>query len=843
MRVLVFIAVAVSTAFFVNKLNNTNMDKVSTEMEDSKLPIVFCEYKDKEVNLMRGYTTPMGSKLMRDGVVPLNEKHGVNFLVYDDWDYGYTYSYELRTISGDSLIENGEPQEGNSNPGYTRYSVNIRMDTKRNREYLLVFMITDREGETARYYTRVVDLAQEYAGNIINYAERFHNTTFVKEVDKEEGNIVFNALKTTEEGDNNDLSHVSLTSSYEMVSWADMEPIIMTAIIPTITELDQEYAVVRLSYVAAVRKDNELCYYNIDEYYSARYNTAIDDVELLAFDRYQESIFDGSYISKERNGISLGITNMDSVEFVTSDENKKVAFVKSGQLWLYDYDTARLTTVFDMQHGDYSNLRNLNTNIDINIASMDEEGNIYFVVYGYFGRGSHEGKNGISLFYFDAEELLVSEQCFVSCDEPFDVMDKEVGRFTYYDGAGYMYYLLNGAIYRVDLSRMTQDIMVEGIPSDKYMVSENRKIVVYPDAERPEDVTSLTLWNFETGKQTLINGASTDRFLALGFVGNDLIYGVAHKNDIIKAAGRDSILPMYKLYIDDPEGNRLKEYKKTDLYVMDADVQTDNIYLRRASKNNNFFEEADADYISYKKEDDPSLMRLTYSMDEQDIRVVDITFPSNMYLSSSFLPVMTKNRMSEAYKEMEVKTSAKDNSYYVFSNSGYYGEYFSAGRAVLAVNEEDSGIVVDSNGNTIYRKLMADSFNTVADSIDEKGCGNVEDSLLACAYMCVKLLNPKAEYKDILKCESFEMAFEEYTHGVGINLSGVGLDIALYFLDRDVPFAAQIDDGRFVLVISYNSTHIRYFDPVRGEEVKVTREAFSNSMSLMGNTIYTFTSQ
>lgn len=839
----VFIAVAVGTAFFVNKINNRNMDSVSIEMSRSKLPIVFCEYDDEVVNLMRGYTQPMSTSLMREGIVPLNENHGVDFLVYDDSSYGNTYSYELRTIAGNSLIESGDIAEGSPKQGYIEYNVNLRMDTKINREYALVFIISNTAGEQARYYTRVVDLQKEYANKVISYAQKFHNTTFTKEVDEEEGNLVYNALKTTEAGSNDDLSHVSLSSSYSMVSWAGMNPIVMTAIIPTITEIDEEYVVVKLSYVVATRTENEEHYYNIDEFYSAKYNEAVDSVDLLAFDRYQESIFDASYISKERNSISLGITDINSAEYCSAKENRKVSFVKSGQLWLYDYDTTDLTTIFDMQHGDYSDLRSLNTDIDINIASLDDDGNVYFVVYGYFARGNHEGKNGISLFHYTSEETLIEELCFVECDEPFGVMNREVGRFTYYDNKGYLYYLLDGSIYRVNLDNMTQDVLVSGIPSDKYIVSENRKIVVYPDSERDENVTKLTQWNFETGVQTEMSGKPSDRFLALGFVGNDLIYGISNQSDIITASGRDAILPMYQIFINDENGNELKKYNKSDIYIMDADVQTDNIYLTRATKNNNFFDTAEPDYISYKKENNTLDMSLNYSMDDIMLKLVDITFPSNMYLSSSYLPIMTKQKTSDKYQEMKVATSAYEDVYYIFNNTGYAGEYNSAGRAVLAVNEEDSGIVVDSNGNVIYRKLEADSYNTVADSIDEQSSGTIDGSLMACAYMCIKNINKKANYEDVKKCDSWENAFEEYSHGVGINLSGVSLDIALYFLDRDVPFAAQIDDGRYVLVISYNSTHIRYYDPVVGEEVKVTREAFNNSLSLKGNTIYTYTSQ
>ena len=100
-----------------------------------------------------------------------------------------------------------------------------------------------------------------------------------------------------------------------------------------------------------------------------------------------------------------------------------------------------------------------------------------------------------------------------------------------------------------------------------------------------------------------------------------------------------------------------------------------------------------------------------------------------------------------------------------------------------------------------------------------------------------------ANYDDIMSCDSFEDAFEKYTFGVGINISGIDLSTALYFLDRDIPFVARIEEGQYVIVISYNSTHVRYYDPTVDGEVKVARKKFEDSLSVYGNTMYTYTSQ
>jgi ABC-type bacteriocin/lantibiotic exporter with double-glycine peptidase domain len=104
----------------------------------------------------------------------------------------------------------------------------------------------------------------------------------------------------------------------------------------------------------------------------------------------------------------------------------------------------------------------------------------------------------------------------------------------------------------------------------------------------------------------------------------------------------------------------------------------------------------------------------------------------------------------------------------------------------------------------------------------------------------MEYLDSRVALEDVLSFDDYETAFSELTTGRGVNVSGIDLSTALYFLDRNIPFIARIGDGHYVLVISYNDTHIRYYDPVADSEEKVTREEFEDSLSQYGNTIYTF---
>lgn len=843
LRVLVFVVVMTGTAVLVNKISNWKLNGVSREMEEPTLPVAYCDFDGQVINRMSGYKQAMATGRMRDAVIPLSEDYCVDLLLDDANDYGKSYSYELRTIAGDSLIEEGELTPGEKKNGYDTFHIEFRMDLKKNREYVLVFLVNNGLGETVRYYTRVVNLDSHYASDLLAYATVYHNTTFVKNVTGQNGNIVSRSLKTTGEGDNNDLSHVTLESSYEMITFGGISPIVITPVVPKITEIEKGFAVIEMEYVAEAQNQGPRHHYNVDEYYTLEYDEYEQTAKILAFDRYMESIFDVSYFNKNNNSISLGIADFNSAEYVYSEDNHKLAFAKRGEIWYYNYDTTQLVSVFRFSQGGYTDERSLNTDVDVNIVNMDEDGNIYFVVYGYMCRGKHEGCNGISLYYFTAEDSRVQEKFFVKCDAPYDVMKQETGRFTYYDKAGFFYYLLDGTIYKVDLNNMTQNTMVYGFSSDKYVVSQDRTVVVYPMEANEEDNKGLVVHNFETGDEYTLQGTETERYLALGFVGNDLIYGISHKQDIYTAQDGHVILPLYKLMIISSDGEQLKEYSKANTYVMSARVEEDKIFLNRAIKNNNFFETCEGDSIAYKKSSEDDSLYLKYNYSSTELKQVDIIYPSMMFIVSNVKQEMTKAKDEAKYTEMEVKTKPSGHCYYVFTNGGYVGEFRGAAGAILEATSRADGLVVDENGNTVYRSIAADNYNTIAADITEQPCESVEDSLLTCAYMCIKYLDRDANYDDIMSCDSFEDAFEKYTFGVGINISGIDLSTALYFLDRDIPFVARIEEGQYVIVISYNSTHVRYYDPTVDGEVKVARKKFEDSLSVYGNTMYTYTSQ
>ena len=174
LKVIVFIAVATGSAFMVDKINNIYVNKVSKELEQSTLPQVYGYLDNKIVNSMQGYTQVMSTSLMRDSVLPLNDTHGVEVLVDDRTSIANTYSYELRSVAGDNLIDEGTIEDIEvTSDGYRKLGINFRMDMEENQEYTLVIVLGQGEDESAkkiRYYTRVTNLSENYAAAMIDFA-------------------------------------------------------------------------------------------------------------------------------------------------------------------------------------------------------------------------------------------------------------------------------------------------------------------------------------------------------------------------------------------------------------------------------------------------------------------------------------------------------------------------------------------------------------------------------------------------------------------------------------------------------------------------------------------------
>ena len=146
---------------------------------------------------------------------------------------------------------------------------------------------------------------------------------------------------------------------------------------------------------------------------------------MFSYDRYVDEYFDRTGIDALNNVYEIGIVSSDDLEYRYVENNRKIAFVRNGQLWMYDYDQGEIIRVYSFCADDYTEDAATYDAHNINIMEFADDGNLTFSVYGYMNRGDHEGKLGIGLFTFDYSTLEVDELLFVECNVPYEAMKTE----------------------------------------------------------------------------------------------------------------------------------------------------------------------------------------------------------------------------------------------------------------------------------------------------------------------------------------------------------------------------------------------------------------------------------
>ncbi|MFR6333896.1 MAG: hypothetical protein ACLUOI_37345, partial [Eisenbergiella sp.] len=83
----------------------------------------------------------------------------------------------------------------------------------------------------------------------------------------------------------------------------------------------------------------------------------------------------------------------------------------------------------------------------------------------------------------------------------------------------------------IHLDRQTVEVVAENLNGDSYQVSESNRMIVWPDQGKKYESTSLTLMNLNSTEQVTIDAGSGNYIMALGFMNEDLVYGMARISD------------------------------------------------------------------------------------------------------------------------------------------------------------------------------------------------------------------------------------------------------------------------------------------------------------------------
>lgn len=830
----VFILTFIISLIVISKVMNQGNNNLTTEMSPAQLPVITMVTDGIAYNQLHGYKEAMDVAFQRDCVTYLGSGREVVFRVDS---YGASIdeiSIEVRSRDGGRLIENSLVKELTTKSGQIEARITLKDLIEPEEEYALVILLRTGE-ETVRYYTRIISSDSLYGAEKLNFVMDFHNKLY----DKESARELTKYLESNSQGDNSSYHKVNIHSSFQQITWGELNVTEVTIPVIRMAELTGQTASILLDYIVSTTEERTTTYYTVEEYYRVRYTT--DRMYLLDYERTMTQIpnVEGAMYANDK--ILLGIVD-ENVMFRESEDGNIILFEVANRLFSYNVTTNKLTVLFSFYDQNNADSRTLYQNHGIKLLDVDEGGNVRFAVYGYMNRGRHEGELGIQIYYYDSTLNTVEEAVYIPSSKSYAILKEEMDQLLYLNRENELYIFLENIVYGVSLNEKTYERIVEIDQDNSMQVSDNHKILVWQMGEDIYHSDTLVVKNLNNKKEQKIQADSGEAIMPLGFMGEDVIYGVARNEDIETDNTGRIFYPMYKVCISNPDGDLLKEYSQENIYVTGCSVENNQITLeqvRRISEES--YEETEQGHITNNLEKTEGKNQLITAVTERYKKFMEIQ--TTRTIDNKSIKILTpKEVVFEGGRELDLEPQITTARYYVYGPYGVEGIFNAPSRAVELASAI-SGVAVGGKGEIVWRKGTRSVRNQIM-AIKEPEMSEGQSSLAVCLDTILKyegmvrdsqsLLNQGRTAVDILE-ESLENVQM-------LDLTGCSLDAVLYYVSQDIPVLATLKNGEAVLLVGYNELQIGIMDPVTGlykKGINDTAEWFEEN----GNCFITFIRQ
>ena len=812
-RIAVCVVVFLASALIIGSIMNQGHNNMTMEMAPATLPMITMESGGVACNELHGNTVEMDVAYQKDCITLLGEGRQANFTV-DTFGREITgISTEVRSIDGSRLIENSEVTGWKANGKSFSVSLTLKDLIDTNTPYSLT-LILELEGEQkVYYYTTILWNDDVHISEILEFATDFHGKLYDKEVAKELTKYLEPNSKLT---DNGTFHKVNIHSSFQQITWGSLEPVQEDAASIRLTQISGNVASLLMDFVVSTGEGKNKIYYNVEEYYRVRYTS--ERMYLLDYERTMTQIPDTTRMYAN-DKILLGITD-ENVGMMESADGNTVVFSDMGQLLSYNAATNRLTVIFSFYDKDNADRRTLYDNHGIKILDVDEGGNVKFAVYGYMNRGRHEGETGIQIISYDNSLNTIEEEVYIPYSKSYAVLKDEMEQLLYRNRQQHVYFFLENGVYDVDLENRSAEQLVSIRQDDSLQVSENHEIIVWQEGDDINHSNQLNVRNLNTGEQTVIRAEDGEAIRPLGFMGEDIIYGVARESDIRTENSGQIFYPMYKVCISNSSGDNLKEYGQDGIYIVDCAIEGNQITLSRIQRSENgSYQEILDDQIMNNVEEEPGQNKVVTA--DIDIYERYVQIQTKTTIDTKTIKVLNpKEVVFEGGRELTLDAVSEVSRYYVYNAYGVQGIYSAPGKAVKEAYDS-SGVVANDRGITVWLKGNRVSRNQIM-AIKEESVTDQKNSLTVCLDNILRHagITRNTEY-DLAQGKTAIQILEENMTGVQVlDLSGCSLDAVLYYVNQDIPVLAILEDGEAVLVTGFNEFNVVIMEPSTGKLYK-----------------------
>lgn len=776
----VFILGVAGTAFLMN--NETTDDR--SDMNDAVLPEVMVQFGDVLTNRMYGYRQPMEADFVRDSVTPLDTTKKLTLVVNPYDTKVRNLSYEIRTSDGSKVMENRTIKSlETGSDGYLRTEIEISSGLLMNQEYSLQITLSTNHGD-AYYYTRVVSRSATYTEQYAKFADDFVQMS----LDKTQADNLAAYLETSDSASSRNFAGLNINSPLADISWGNLNPQLSKAGIPVIKDINETTASISIEYeISAQNENGNTEYYLVTDFYRMRYDET--RIRLLDFKRSASEIFDPSLSVISNSGLLLGVRSKD-VDYLTNEDGSVTAFTQNGDIWSYVPDTGKFVEIFTFRKDTESDFRDARVEHDIKLLSVENNGDVDFMVYGYMNRGAHEGYSGVGIYHYNNDQGAIEEQVFIPCTESFEFLQEDLGTLSYVNQRGQLFIMIAGNLYQINIDENTYEVLADHIDSDDFGVSVTNAHAAWK-SESGDYAGQIEFIDFDTMERRRIAPEASQKLDLLGFMNEDLIYGIVLDGDTLPNATGYMIDGITTFRIEGFDGTVKKEYHQDGLYVAGVTVGTTLMEFTLVQKSGDIYKGVKKDNIMNNSTAATDKTSVEQTSSSRQGVIVRLTFEDSPSSEEPLILYAKVRNAGEKVVDIQVDKSSVEEVYYVYAGGGLDSVWTDPAKAVQRADKQ-TGVVLNRAQQYVWKR------------------GNMKTQIT---------LNT-TDIPEIIRTASLDV--QNLQNGLGdsakvIDLTGCSLENILYEVSAQRAVIARTGSDSSVVIVGYDQYNTYLLDPSTGE--------------------------
>ena len=826
-------------------LNRGNTD-MTAEMGGATLPIVYMNVNDEYINPLHGYTTEMEGNYLRGPITPVMANRQISFRA-DLYDAVIAkVAYEVRPVDMSRLIEDTEVSDFTYEGDVIYATATLKDLIEDDKEYMFIVKLTTSNGKVIRYYARIINRAELYLSEKMQFVRDFSDRTF----DKEAAADIKKYMETNSDGDNSSYAYVNIHSNFNQLTWGDLEPKLVGSKDLEILEIDETTASIMLSYQVEIMSET----HNVSEFFRLQRGKRM---YLMEYERIMDQVFDEERNVVVNGKILHGIIH-DMPIRIENDNAGIYAFVQQNALYSYNISSKTMARLFSFCDKNNNDARTRYNAHSIKPMMIDGVGNIWFIVYGYMNRGVNEGRMGVALYYYDCALNTIEEQLFIPYTKSYDILAKDIDSLAYISSRNRMYILLDGSVYTINLATRESEIMQDSISETGFYSSDDESTIAWQTGESVIEYTEIQLFKLNSMTPSVISSSAGEVVIPLGFMDNDVIYGVAKVSDVTTDYTGKTIIPMYSIRIQDQNQNVLKDYHQNNIFVLGIEKRDNMLILSRAVKDpetGTMVQTSDDQIVNNKTRSTLKNVLSSVVTESTETTYQTVLYKAGDTDKSQIKVTNPKEVVFEGSRDVEVTNEDHLKRYYVYAKGALTGIYTSASEAVseasdlfgVVVNKQMAYVWEYGNRKSSVKIANLEINENAPKTVSEEGGENEEESKEGSVNSYAKCLDVMLKSGGVYKSTEEEVRTKSIVKVLSDNLgadvldlSGCSLQDVLYYVSNQTPVMAMTTYGSAVVIIGYDSKNTIIYDPSKDSVYKLGMNDSKNLFEKGGNRFITY---